>query len=203
MGTGGLSLNGASGRQREELLLRAKTSNGRDGAPVLDVFFRDCLALSGLAAMPDDRVYQIDARPFHDPDHGRRRVSHFGLSGPMLLAMAEDPAFGRWFFDHVRAIAAEAQALRGSGRLHVVSFCRSGRRRSVALASLLEQLLAKFTSWPAMTENLASHAWQWRTCNLCDACRCPPGEHRRAGERARALAEASFRWAFWYAAVGK
>lgn len=147
-----------------------------------------------------DSFYQIDARQFHDPDRRRSRVNHIGLSGPVLLGIAKDQAFGQWFFKHVLAVAAAAEALRG-GRLHVVCFCRAGRHRSVAVASLLEQLLAKFTAWTTRLEHLACHDWQWRTCNLCDKCRRPSGDDLFDAVRARQLAEVAFRWAFWRSAV--
>jgi len=99
----------------------------------------------------------------------------------------------------VAAIVSAARALHSHsqpGRLHLVSFCRAGRHRFVAVASLLERLLAVFTAWGSWTEHLASHEWPYRTRNLCNSCLYPTGSNKEDGLRARRLAELSFRWAF-------
>jgi hypothetical protein len=204
VGGKGLNLRDASSDRRTDLISFARAADANPNAPAHATLLKECLECSGAGLERDDVVYQIDARPFHDPERrgrGRGSINHLGMSGPVLHGVATDPAFGQWFFNHVRAmLLAAAQAHRCRGRLHVVSFCRAGRHRSVAVASLLARLLTSLTDWEVRVEHLASDQWLWRTCNNCEQCRNPIGDSRNLGMHARVLAEVSLRWAFWQAA---
>ena len=200
VGEGGLQLKSCTSGQRQELLRRAQESNRTTRSPVPSNFFKDCLQGSGKLIGANDEVYTIDARQFHDPNRSRSGTNHLGQSGPVMLGVAEDPTFGQWFFDHVLGIVSAARRLHGVDKLQVVSFCRAGRHRSVAVAALLEKLLGVFTEWTVRTEHLASWTWRLRTCNLCDECRRPTGTNQQARDRAIFLAQVSFCWAFLAAA---
>ena len=154
---GGLSLNCLSCVGRRELMFYAGLADTKHISPATPDLFKRSLIGSGVLANADDVFYEIDARPFHDPGRVRGRINHLGMSGPVMHGVTKDKTLGRWFFDHVLAILAAARDLRGSGRLHVVSFCRAGWHRSVAVASLLELLLTRFTRWTVHTEHLAAH----------------------------------------------
>ena len=204
VGEGGLSLEDCGPDRRRELLRLAQSANSFSSAPVRSTLFKELLECSYTGVGHDDVVHQMDTRQFHDPERcgrgGRKGINHIGLSGPVLLRVAKDKAFGQWFFDQVRAVLAAAQAHRGPGRLHVVSFCRAGRHRSVAVATLLGRLLRQFTEWDVVTEHLARKFWMHGTCNNCEECNCPSGTNKDAGTHAEYLAEIPLQWAFWQAA---
>lgn len=200
VGAGGLSLCNAGHRKRKELKWYAQAANVRTSAPVHDTLFRECLEFSGFEMRPEDRVVQIDTRPFHDPDRAWSDINHLGLSGPVLLGVASDRRFGAWFFDQMQRLLDEARALPDGGCLHVVSFCRAGRHRSVAVAALIEGLVLRHTAWCVQVDHLASHDWEFRTCNLCGECRRPTAQNLLDANRARALADVAFCWALWQCA---
>jgi len=208
VGDRGLDLQGAGKTRQSELRRLAREANEYGGAPVSGTLFKECLECSDAGVRPDDSFCQIDTRQFHDPERrkrlrelgGRDRTNHIGLSGPVLLGIAQDKHFGQWFFNQVLAVLAAVQAHRGPGCLHVVCFCRAGRHRSVAVASMLHRLLAKFTAWDVQIEHLASEQWRFQTCNSCRECSNPTGRNMADGRTARNLAEVSLRWALWHAA---
>ncbi len=111
---------------------------------------------------------------------------HTSIQAPIVLREPEasrsgiSERFARWleafrgeFLRRLREIRRGIEGAQG-GRLAVGFFCKSGRHRSVACATLFKDLLLRGLVRGVRydgTHHQASFAWFPATCGYCDLCR--------------------------------
>jgi len=132
------------------------------------------LRSGGWSAGSNEVTIAVDTRAFSDPaqsDAGR----HLGFHGAVLqgLVRSRRQHFGRFFSERVWApILAALAAAPPSEQpvtVHVLSFCKSGRHRSVGIASLIWEV-ARLTRWDIQVDHLSASSWWLGTCNNCREC---------------------------------
>ena len=130
--------------------------------------------MSGGWSSSTDVTIAIDTRVFADPgpsSSGR----HLGIHGVVLhgLVRSRRLDFRRWFCQKVwcpilHSVAAGPPEVPLT--LHVLSFGKSGRHRSVGVAHLIWEVVRQATSWEVQVDHLASSTWWIGTCNNCQEC---------------------------------
>jgi len=131
--------------------------------------------MSGGWATPQDLKVAVDTRSFKDPARGNSG-RHLGFHGAVLdgLVHSRCQNFEVFFMDSVWApiLAAVSAAPSHEPRVvHVLSFCKSGRHRSVGIASLIWEVARETTSWELQMDHLSSSEWWQGTCNNCRECK--------------------------------
>ena len=119
-------------------------------------------------------VHVFDSRCFTDP-HRPRGVNHVGTDLAVLQGVVNHPRFETWWkaktthianvlFTHLAATPPPA-----AGPTFAF-FCRKGRHRSVAMATLLTELLLA-RGWTVEVCHFHQEFWEFGTCNQCASCR--------------------------------
>ena len=119
-------------------------------------------------------VHVFDSRCFTDP-HRPRGVNHVGTDLAVLQGVVRHPRFSAWWrakATHVaNALFTHLAATEPTGAGPTFAFfCRKGRHRSVAMATLLTELLLA-RGWVVEVCHFHQDFWEFGTCNQCAACR--------------------------------
>ena len=113
--------------------------------------------VAGLSKLIGHDVhYMIDCRPITDPNHDKRLRGHIGLHPDILMAIGAHELFGQILVgvhDMLQALTPADVVLR------IVCYCRSGRHRSVAVATLLAHVLPH--ALPTTANVVVQHASKW------------------------------------------
>ena len=125
---------------------------------------------------PVGDVHVFDSRCFMDPH--RPDVNHVGTDLAVLRGVVSHPRFPAWWrakATHIADVLFTHLApppwtpLLAAGPTFAF-FCRKGRRRSVAMATLLTELL-RAHGWEVEVCHFHQDYWQFGTCNQCATCR--------------------------------
>jgi len=152
------------------------------------------LLVSGGYASPQDPTVAIDTRPFKDPAKGNSG-RHVGFHACVLdgLVQSRCQDFSVFFKEQVWAPILEAVAAapgHAPHTVHVLSFCTSGRHRSVGIASLIWEVAHQTTQWDLKMDHLSAGEWWHGTCSGCQECHSRQ-DRRKANAFAAALAAAA------------
>lgn len=131
-----------------------------------------CFLVSGGFAAPGDRTVAVDTRVFKDPAGGAGK--HLGFHGAVLQGLVRSRCnFGKFFKERVWSVILDAVAAgprQGPQTIHVLSFCKSGRHRSVGIASLIREVARADTAWDVQLRHLSDSEWWHETCGVCSMC---------------------------------
>ncbi len=162
------------------------------------------LALDFISAV--SQVLLIETRIFHDPQAVADRRRHGNVLGfhqvvqDRILTSTE---FTPWLRALRGRVLSALSADAGGGgapqpSLAIVFWCNNGRHRSVACQEIFRDILINHgseigagggTCWDGST-HLASHAWEFGTCNYCETC-------QRDADAISAKQRVSTAWATW------
>lgn len=160
--------------QSRAALVRDALKSASSNSPVPSGWPAAFLASGGWAA-PQELIVSVDTRPFKDPARGNSG-RHLGFHGAVLdgLLHSRCQDFGVFFTEHVWGPILEAVSAAPSHEphtVHVLSFCKSGRHRSVGIASLIWEVARETTRWELQMDHLSSSEWWQGTCNNCPECK--------------------------------
>jgi hypothetical protein len=158
---------------------------------------RRCFDAAGWAG---HMIVPVDCRMFFDP---AGHTGHVGLHSRVVEGVVRHPEFAAWMAGVVRGIDSHVQEAASQGtparglRVVVAFYCKSGRHRSVAAASLVAGCIATsdFERLGLVfgdTTHLARGFWGGRMCNGCAECHEIDRRKRMAQDTARRLWRASW-----------
>ena len=158
---------------RRQGLLREAALCARQHQPVSAGWPTAYLEAAGHR-QPTQPVIAVDSRSFRDPAHGVS-CRHVGLHGAVMMGLVESRKqdFRDLFAQQVWGPLLEAVAAAPVNELamvHVLSFCKSGRHRSVAVAALLYDAICQVAEWNMLLNRLSGNSWWQATCNNCIDC---------------------------------
>lgn len=132
------------------------------------------LQSGGLSASPSEITIAVDARCFSDPAQHSNR--HLGFHGSVLHGMVHSRrqdfclCFGYRVWDTILRVIGELPPGSPPPTVNVLSYCLSGRHRSVGVASLIWELARRATRWDVQMTHLSASSWWVGTCNNCMEC---------------------------------
>ena len=120
----------------------------------------------------DEKVLLLDCRVFYDPQEVDTR-GHIGTHKLVLERLAQHKQFQPFFAMALDKIIAWLAVIEDSDVLHISCFCRSGEKRSVAVASILKWACRETLGMVASTatKHLCAFEWARRNCRgQCSEC---------------------------------
>ena len=128
-------------------------------------------------------VHVFDCRRFTDPARARR-PNHVGTDEALLRGVVNHPRFPAWWEAQATRVADAlfahmAATTRLGGPPTFAFFCRKGRRRSVAVATRLTELLVD-QGWSVEVCHLHQDFGRLGACNQCATCRDLRAAEKRA-----------------------
>ena len=130
---------------------------------------RECGGLT-----PDEKLLLLDCRVFYDPQEVDTR-GHIGTHKLVLERLAQHKQFQPFFAMALDKIIAWLAPMYDSEVLHISCFCRSGEKRSVAVASILRWACSATLCMKDTTATKHLCAFDWvkrRNCQgQCPECR--------------------------------
>ncbi len=140
----------------------------------------------------------VDCRCFYDPDEEQTTRQHIGTHPLVLKRITEH----RCFKDELQGVHRQLQVALASVQektekhslppqpVHLCFYCRSGEKRSVAMAAIVQKLLQEVNGWRlAKRQDLCSVLWRRKTCGgRCYLCTGQESDERRDAAYAHAIA---------------
>ena len=131
----------------------------------------------GTVCNPDAMTLAVDCRCFHDPDGYTSHIGTFYGNMKLLLARSKLKhllQIMRYIKQHVNAMQKPSTCKDLQGELEILFVCKSGRHRSVGLATLITAVLRDLNCirGEATVTHLNKPEWQGMHifCQLCPAC---------------------------------
>jgi hypothetical protein len=151
-----------------------KIVNYRQGGPPIRVPIKLAeRAVRECCGLTRQKVLVFDCRNFYDPPWQETR-KHIGTHRIVLDRLSEHWDFTRFFKNAFDQIMETISDLDNDTTLHLSCFCRSGEKRSVAVATILRRLCVDVLGMVAASpiRHLCSFEWPKRNCGgECEDCR--------------------------------
>lgn len=122
---------------------------------------RECCGLT-----EHDEILTLDCRVFYDPAEADTR-GHIGTHRLVLERLAQHKQFQPFFAMALDRIVARLANMDDSDMLHISCFCRSGEKRSVAVAWILKWACSETLGMVASTATNHLCAFEWGRRGNC------------------------------------